>query len=741
MSENIFSRFVVRCAARWSVVCCALGVAASAAFAAPTILTDPNSTRAIAIDSLTHLSEPFPLQSPGQVASTADRRTRVMLFVMNLELLAGEGINALNVEVEDGTRRVFPLKVEAVNDVPGFESIKAVVVRLHDELGDSGDVLIRVSLHGVSSNRARIAIGHMGGGLADDPGSVPAPAPSPLPVPTPTPGPKPYTGAASYADTVRFLEQATWGPTNAEVARTQALGFRSWLDEQFNLPMSSYPSYTLMPTDSTQGCPQADQTQRNICTRDNYTMYPLQVKFFQNALNTSAQTDQLRQRVAWALHQIFVVSGRDISYPAWMTYYLQILDRNAFGNFRTLLGDITLNPGMGEYLNMRGNTRNNPNENYAREILQLFSLGVDELNLDGTPRLDANGKRLPTYDQDDVTNFARVFTGWNLAPAKVTVINGTPYNVANYQDPMIVTRATNHDRNPKTLLGGFVLPGVAAGQETVQSANADLNAALDNIFNHPNVGPFIGKQLIQHLVTSNPSPAYVERVARVFNNDCDALYPEGCSNGRGNLRPVVRAILLDPEARGDAKTDPNYGKLREPVQFLNNILRGVGATAFNNPGLPSDGVIGTRSQRGDLPSQLDQPVFLPATVFSYYTPLYEVPGTGLFGPAFEILSTSTSLRRANVTNTLVYSGIGTNADTPAGTSLNLAALEQQAGNPAQLVETLNALLLHNTMTDAVKTQVINAVNAIPTSDGQLARKRAQVAVYLVSTSPQYQVQR
>ncbi|MBA3248644.1 MAG: DUF1800 domain-containing protein, partial [Pyrinomonadaceae bacterium] len=403
-----------------------------------------------------------------------------------------------------------------------------------------------------------------------------------------------------------------------------------------------------------------------------------------------------------------------------MTPYLQILDRNAFGNYRQLLQEITLNPAMGEYLDMRRSTAANPNENFAREILQLFSIGVDELNLDGTLRLSAQGERIPTYTQDTVNNFTRVFTGWTFAPIFAA-------GVSNYRDPMVPRAGNNHDTGSKTLLNGVVLP---AGQNATQ----DLNAALDNIFNHPNVGPFIGQQLIQHLVTSNPSPAYVERVARAFNNDCDALYPDNCQNVRGDMKAVIRAILLDPEARGDVKTDPNYGKLREPVQFINNILRATSAT--------SDGVIGNRSQRGDLPGSLDQPVFQPPTVFSYYSPLYEVPGQpGLLGPVFEILSTSTALRRANTVNTLIYSGIGTNTDTPTGTQLNFSSLEALASNPTQLVDAVNALFLHNTMSAEVRSAITTAVNAIPTSDGQFARKRAQVAVYLVTTSPQFQIER
>ena len=718
MSENILRRFRAPLL-RLACASCALLFASSAQqaalAAAPVILTEATSTRAIAVDAVTKLRDPFPLTTPGYTAG-ADTRTRIMFFVLNLDLLAGEGANALTADAEDSTGRKYVLAVENVTSVPGFEGLKQVVVRLSDDLGDAGDLLVRINLHGMASNRARVSVGHTGGGIPDDPGSVPNPAPATPPAPTPTPIPNGYGAAATTnADTVRFLEQATWGPTNAEVARVQAMGLRAFLNEQFAAPLSSYPSLPLYPSDQAQGCPTGSPA---TCLRDNYSIYPLQVKFFQNALATNSQSDQLRQRVAFALHQVFVVSGRDINFPAWMAYYLQILDRNAFGNFRNLLQEITLNPSMGEYLNMRGNLKTNPNENYAREILQLFSIGVDELNLDGTPKLDAQGKRIPSYSQDTINNFARVFTGWNLAAAP-------GQGIPNYRDPMIA-RETNHDTVSKQLLSGLNLP-------PNQTSSVDLNAALDNIFNHPNTGPFVGKQLIQHLVTSNPSPAYVERVARVFNNDCDALYPDNCANTRGDLKAVVRAVLLDPEARGDVKTDPKYGKLREPVQLLANVLRAFNAT--------SDGVLANRSSGGDLPANLDQPLFLPATVFSYYSPTYEVPGTTLLGPSFEILSTSTSLRRANTINQLVYTGINAGTNNPTGTQLNLSSLDALANNPAQLLDALDALLMHNTLSASARTSITTALNSIPTTDANFARKRVQAAAYLVATSHQYQVQR
>ncbi|HVF86759.1 MAG TPA: DUF1800 domain-containing protein [Pyrinomonadaceae bacterium] len=696
----------------------------AASSAAPVLLSDAASTRAIAINSVTWHGEPFPHTS--QIAWSADQRTRLMLFAMNLELLAGEDpLKAITADAEDSGGRIYPLKVEYVEKVPANEWMYSVTVRLHDELVDPGDVLIRISLHGASSSRVRVAIGHTGGGPANDSASVPTPAPPVPPAPTPTPTPKTYTASATSADTIRFLEQTTWGPTSAEAARVQSMGLRGFLNEQFAALASSYPTMTLMPADSNLGCPSGSVA---TCVRDNYSMYPLQRRFFESAMTGP---DQLRQRIAFALHQILVVSGRDITQPSQMTPYLQILDRNAFGNFRQLLYEITLNAGMGSYLDMAGNNKSNPNENYAREILQLFSIGVDELNPDGTPKLDAEGKRIPSYDQEDVNAFARVFTGWNFAATKQTTVNGTAYTVTNFHDPM-TARDANHDTNQKTLLGGVVLP---ANQTTA----TELNAALDNIFNHPNTGPFIGKALIQHLVTSNPSPTYVERVAAVFNNDCNGLYPESCTGARGNLRAVVRAILLDPEARGDIKNDPNYGRLREPVQFINSILRAFNAKSFDKT-TASDGYLNPQA------STLDQDVFRPATVFSYYPPDYEVPGTKLLGPAFGILSTSTALRRANFVNTIVYSGIAKSSDpvtgnAPLGTSLDLAPLEALAGDPAQLVKALDTLLMHGRMSASMRTATTNAVTSIPTSDANYARKRAQVAVYLVATSSQYQVER
>ena len=713
----------------------------------PTLLSQSTNTRAVAFESVTMRAEPFSVNAT--VAFSPDNRTRLCIFAMDLELLPGEGANAFTSDVQDASGKIYPLRVEFMGAVPGFPGITMFIVRLNDELGDVGDVLLRLNLHGMSSNRVRVAIGHSGGGPADDPGAVATPAPeTPPPADTPL-VPDSFTGTPSDADAIRFLEQTTWGPTAADLAHVKAVGFRAYLNEQFTAPVtnmadqSNYPDLPFAPEDGT-ACPTSQPTpDQQICTRDNFTMYQVQRNFYSNALYGP---DQLRQRVAFALHQIMVVSSSsEVNRPAWLTPYLQALDRNAFGSYRTLLQEITLTPAMGEYLDMRLSTRTNANENFAREILQLFSIGTDTLNIDGTPQRDAQGVPIPSYGQTQVNEFTRVFTGWNFVSG--TIAPGT----ANWRDPMVPRGGTSHDFGAKTLLNGFTTTACSStsGAPNVACAQADLAAALDNIANHPNVGPFISKQLIQHLVTSNPSPAYVERVARVFNNDCNGLYPQSCTGTRGNLKFVVQAILLDPEARGDVKTDPNYGKLREPAQYIIGFLRAFNVKSFDKLST-SDGVLGNRSTT-DFTGTLDQPIFAPSTVFSYYQPGYEVPGTKILGPAFGILSTSTTLRRANDINTLVYSGVSVNPspsltspDRPRGTSIDISNLEAMAVNPNdfQITNTLNALLFHGTMSTQMRDTIVTAMNAI--NDSTLAtrhQKRARVAVYLAATSSQYDIQR
>jgi uncharacterized protein (DUF1800 family) len=509
------------------------------------------------------------------------------------------------------------------------------------------------------------------------------------------------------ADATRLLEQTTFGPTDALVAHVQAEGVQGWLNEQFAAPESHYPAFPYVPADPTIFC--ATSTNPN-CLRDNYSLFLLQNAFFTDALT---KPDQLRQRVAFALSQILVTSGIDVNAAYGMARYQQILLDNAFGNFQELLTQVTLSAVMGDYLNMVNNDKPsgtvNPNENYAREVMQLFSIGVWELNEDGSLLLDNQGAPIPTYTQDTVAGFATLFTGWTYPLLPGTAQRN--HNPKNFLGSMIAVPG-NHDFDAKTLL-----------EDTVDVAGkpmaSDLAFAIQNITQHPNVGPFIGKQLIQKLVTGNPSPQYVARVSAVFDNDGSGV--------RGNLKAVVSAILTDPEARGDTHSEASYGKLREPVLFLTAAARAVGTT--------SDGVYFAQQARN-----LGQDVFDAASVFNYYPPDYIVPGTTVLGPEFALQNASTAINRYNFANTFAFGTIAPLATLPGatGTVPNWSALQSLAANPASLVGELNTLLMHGTMPAAMQTSLLSAIDLVPATD---PLTRAKTGFYLTITSPQYQVER
>ena len=692
-------------------------------------------------------AEPFSLTSAANF-SPNDPRTRITLFCMNLDLLSGESANAFSADAEDVAHVHYPLKVEYVGSVPGFEGIYMVVLRLNDFMtGNLGDVLVRLNLHGMGSNRVRVGIGQIGGGPADDNPGVGTPAPA-----NPPAAITPQTIAqyraqfsdpsmASGPDAIRFLEQATWGPNDSDVNHLRQVGMQAYLNEQFNTPplfsdvQANYPLKTLYPIIKPDTmCPDCF---------DAYNLDNLQKQFATNALT---RPDQLRERVAFALHKLIVVAARDLNNneTSWYAPYLQILDRNAFSNYRQLLLDITLNPGMGTYLNMAGNSKTAPNENYAREVMQLFSIGVDKLNQDGTPVLDANGNRIPTYGQTEISNLARVFTGWVIPNTTINTFNGQ--SVPDYLRPMAFSNNTGEngpfDVGAKTLLNGLQLPACAncAGDAANMAAykNAELNAAIDNLFNHQNTGPYLCTQLIHSLVTSNPSPAYVERCAAALANNGSGV--------RGDMKAIITAILLDPEARGDVKTDPNYGRLREPVQFILNLLRTFNATSdgalFN---AVSGNVACGRTFLSPFSTCMGQDLFNPPTVFSYYPADYVLPGTNLLAPEFGILDSQIAYPRINFVDTLFLANngnglpaLGAGRLSPTGTQVNYANYQAQAGTPANLVDMLNTSMLHGTMSPSMRTSIIDAVMTIPGSD---AANRTRTAIYLVATSSQYQVQR
>ncbi|GAC1630897.1 MAG: DUF1800 domain-containing protein [Nevskia sp.] len=524
-----------------------------------------------------------------------------------------------------------------------------------------------------------------------------------------TPGPLPAT-PGSAADAARFLEQASFGPTEAQIAQVQQAGITATLDQQLALPSTGYPGYVYEDANSNTVCPATGAPPN--CFRDHYTLFPLQNQFFRNALTGP---DQLRQRVAFALSQIFVTSGIDIRQPYAMAAYQQVLLDDAFGSYRKLLYDVTLSPAMGRWLDMVNNDKANPsrgtspNENYGREVLQLFSIGLVQLNPDGTPKLDGSGNPMPTYDQDTVEGFAYTFTGWTFPPLPGATPKWTdPQNYAGQMVPI----AAHHDPSAKKLLNGTVLPAN-------QDALTDLNAALDSIANHPNVGPFIGKQLIQFLVTSNPSPAYVSRITAVFND-----------NGRGqrgDLKAVVRAILLDPEARGDAKSDSGYGRLREPAQALVASLRGVGGN--------SDGVY-----LQNVSGSLAQPVYNASSVFNFYAPDYPIPGSAtLVGPSFGIFDSATTFARTNVINRLLAAAVAADSSVAnsTGTQLDLSSWQALAADPNKVADRINSVFFHGTMSTALRNTIVQTANGIAASD---TLSRARAMLYLALSSAQFQVE-
>ena len=544
--------------------------------------------------------------------------------------------------------------------------------------------------------------------------ATPAPAPGVSP-PAPAPAPAatmPTAQPTTAGDAVRFLEQSTFGPTEATIQETMQKGPALALEEQFAKPMSGYGTFTDIDPDPRKGCPDGALPTPEICYRENYTVQPLQRRFFANAL---AEQDQLRQRVAFALSQLVVISGAELETMHGIGYYQQLLMNFAFANFRDVLYEVTLSPAMGEYLDMVNNpkpdpTRNiEPNENFARELMQLFTVGEFELNADGTPRLDANGQPIPAYDQDTVENLARAFTGWTYPPrAGATTRFPNPPNYLGRMVPF----AAQHDTAQKVLFGNRTIP---AGQ----TAEKDLNDALDIIFNNANVAPFVSRHLIQHLVTSNPTPAYVGRVTAAFVNNGAGV--------RGDMRAVLRAILLDPEARGDVKTATDYGKLREPALLVANVMRALNGS--------SDGVFLLAQS-----SSMGQNVFQPPSVFNFYPPDFPAPGTTIDGPPFKLMLTGTILNRANFVDRMVF-GANVNPDTTVtgatGTRINLQPFQSVAANPDQLLDRLNLLLMHNTLSTQARQAIVTAVNAYPATD---TLGRVRQAAYLIATSAQYQVE-
>lgn len=500
------------------------------------------------------------------------------------------------------------------------------------------------------------------------------------------------SSAVSAATAVRFLEQSSFGPTPALINQVEQVGLDSYLQNQFAAPVSFYPT------------PAAADT----------GLSKVQLAFYKNA---ATDNDQLRQRVALALNEIWVVGENKVNDPAGYTNYMTALTRDALGNYYDVMKDVTLTPAMGHWLDMVNNDKpgngQHANENYARELMQLFTLGLGQLNPNGTPILDGTGNPAPTYTQDDVMALGRSFTGWTYPTGPGATLQ--KHNAFYFGGPMVAFES-NHDSGAKTFLG----QSIAAGQ----SAEQELDNALTIIFNHPNLPPFVCQQLIEKLVTSNPSPEYVGRVSQAFTN---GKYNSYGSGKRGDMQATLAAILFDPEARrGDSQSSANAndGKLREPMVMTMGVARMFGVT--------TDG-----SGFDNWNTTMSEGLFNSPSVFNFFPPNNLIPQTALNGPEFAIFNTNTSIARVNFVNSIVYGQIS------GTTKIDLTPVIN-AGTPDQMVALLNTELLHDSMSDSMKQSILSAIGAITTATPPSAsdlKNQARAAVYLVLSSSQYQVQR
>lgn len=546
-------------------------------------------------------------------------------------------------------------------------------------------------------------------------------------------------GPVFSADRVRFQYQAAFGYNSTLDNTLRNSDFETWIEDQFDLsptPSTSgtnpFPTFDLQPSLPRPTCNgignvDADEPIDSPanCFRDSYSMHPMQRWLIKEAVSGDAQ---LRLRVAWALSQIWVISGNEITQSRHMSEYFKKLYLHALGtpnvageDYYNLMKDMTLNPGMGEYLDMSVSTKNHRNENYARELLQLFTTGVDEYNPNGTIKL-VNGARVPVYSQAIVEDYARVFTGWSFCNLDCT--NSRPGTI-NFVDPMKLN-ADEHNLESKTLLtSSYIAPCIGCNRLSQREtyANNSMETALRSIFNHPNVPFFVSRQLIQHLVMSDPSPAYVTRVAAVFANNGN--------NVRGDMKAVVRAILLDADARGDSKEGTGfeqYGKLREPVQYAANVLRVFSAT--------TDGVI----FEDPAFKKMGQNPFYSPSVFNYYSPHNRILGGSVNAPEFGLMTATTSVSRYNFANRMAFEGIPQSSPGSYTTALNLTEMTTLAANTNDIVLALNQRLMHGTMSVNTQNQITTRLNAMITN-GNTAAERAKEAVYMAITSHQFQVQR
>lgn len=522
-----------------------------------------------------------------------------------------------------------------------------------------------------------------GGGGGTDAGEPPPPSPR---------------ADISEQQAARFLQQAALSSTEAEIAAVRGYGYDGWLERQLALPHSQSHWQWM----ASRGYQEDANNANNFNGADNTLWRKLILA-----------PDTLRQRVVLALSEIFVVSMAGLP-VAWRSFcianYVDVLDQYAFGTYRQLLEAVTLSTGMGNYLNLRGNQKEDaktgrvPDENYAREVLQLFSIGLHQLNLDGSVVTGGNGQPLESYTQDSITGLARVFTGWDY----------DNYNRAEpgFQGRPLSFNAARHSTLEKRFLG----VSIAAGTPGTDA----MRTALDTIANHPNVGPFFCRQLIQRLVCSNPSPAYIARVASVFNNNGKGV--------RGDLQAVIKVILLDDEARRDPASQPaSWGKLREPVLRLVQWARTFGAASPND--------VWNIGDTSDPSRRLGQSPLRSPSVFNFFLPGYVPPGTafssaGLVAPELQITNESSVIGYINWMQSVIQSGAGE-------VKANYADWLTQASDAPALVNKLALLLAAGQLSSNTLSSISNAVASINPSSDSARLNRIYAAILLVMACPEY----
>lgn len=529
------------------------------------------------------------------------------------------------------------------------------------------------------------------------------PAPAPLP-------PAPPAGSPTADDAARFLMQASFGPNDADIARVQTLGYSGWIDEQFALPQIQHLTYV--------------KANYNAPLFGGNFVF-MQDSFWQQAIPAP---DQLRQRVKFALSQIVVVSaenGTIATAADGLANYMDLLGQHAFGNYRALFEAVATSPMMGIYLSHLRNQKADPvtgrvpDENFAREVMQLFSIGLTEINLDGTPKL-VNGQPVETYTNADITGLARVFTGWSWAAQDTSNASFNGGGTA-YADRIVRPMQPYpqfHETGAKTFLNATV-PANTSAQDS-------LKLALDTLFNHPNLCPFIGRQLIQRLVTSNPSPAYVGRVSAACVNNGGGV--------RGDMKAIVRAILLDGDARSGGSTDRQFGKLREPVLRLSQWARCFGATSASGNWL-------IRNLDSPAASLGQQPLRAPS-VFNFFRPGYVPPNTaiadaGLVAPEFQITGETSVAGYTNFMQGVISAGVGVSRDVRAAYTPEFAV----ADNTDALIDRVNRCLMAGAMGTQQRQEIRDAVNAISVTAPNGRATRVYTAVLLTMASPEYLVQK